>query len=139
MEKLIASIDVSAWIGTSSLRAALSGVSTQIGRMMELVLEISALSRSLFFESIESVNGEGVAIAVRFSNVETGIRFVVRLVVDAHYPFVEKLPFEVDARFATTVVGESEVAAVLEEEVEVQGWKLLTRVCKRLDRLCAAE
>jgi hypothetical protein len=134
MEKLISSISCSEWIGTRSLTAAVNGMATRVGRLLDLTNEIRLLSRSFLFESIESVAGEGISITIRFSNAQTGVRFLVKLVVDERYPFAPNLPFELDARFAR--VTEGDIAEILAEETDANGWKLLTRVCKRLDRLC---
>jgi hypothetical protein len=135
VEKMLTTIDMTGYLGSQSMFLVVSEVTTKLGRILDLANEIRQLYRSYFVESVDLVPGVGISLAVRFSNPENGVRYVSKLTIGAQYPFVEEMPVAVDARFGG--VDMVQVAQIVDEEVEKHGYKLMTRVCKRLDRLCS--
>ena len=134
MEKMIYAIDVGQWRGNVNVLEAVNDVSTQVGRILDFVMEMRLLARSWYIESIESIPSVGVSIAIRFSNAQTGKRFVTKFTIGARYPFLAELPVALNAAFCD--ISPSTVNDIVEEEMDRNTYKLMTRICRRLDRLC---
>jgi hypothetical protein len=137
VEKMLGSIAVEDYIGSRSLFAVVNDVTVRVGRILDFASEIRLLCREWYVESVESVSNVGVAIRVRFSNAETGVRFVAKLVIGASYPFVEEIPFEIDSRFCNINV--DQIRDMVEEEVDKNGYKLMTRLCRRLEGMTSQD
>lgn len=137
VESLLSAIPLQKYCGSSVLASsAVSEVSTMVGRILDLVTEIRTLRRSWFVESVECIHSLGAAIDIRFSDPISGNRFVTKLAIEPTYPFVAHLPVEVDLAFSRTSA--AQITDLVDEEVAKNTYKLLSRICKRLDRLCKA-
>lgn len=137
VESLLSAIPLQKYCGNSVLAtSAVSDVSTTVGRILDLVTEIRTLRRSWFVESVECIPSLGAAIDIRFSDPISGNRFVTKLAIEPSYPFVAHLSVEVDLAFSRTT--SAQITDIVDEEVAKNTYKLLSRVCKRLDRLCKA-
>lgn len=134
---LLSGIEMSAYRGSTNLMWAVNEIATRVGRVLDLVVEIRLLSRTWFIEGIEQVPNVGAALFIRFSDFNSGKRFVSKLTLDASYPFVSGLNSETDLSFVPEISA-SQIEDIIEEEVSKSSFKLLTRLCKRLDRLCKA-
>lgn len=137
VDSLVSAIPLRSYCGSgTSIFSAANEVSTTIGRILDLVTEIRLLRRSWFVESIEQIPYFGIAIAIRFSDPNSGNRFVTKLAIEHSYPFVATMPVEVDLAFSGFTP--EQISEAVDEEVAKNTYKPLTRICKRLERLCKA-
>jgi len=118
--------------GHSELSEALRDLSVQLGRLSDLLKELSYLKQQFVHTYTSSID-QNCIIHITFSSVEAHQRFEVSFTVTSNYPFCK-----VGMSFQNQIgkVTEEMVRKVLATGMKGSKWRLLTKVCAKLKDLC---